>query len=229
MNRTQWVGLAVGATVAGVVVGPAEGGAVAPGGGDVGCAEGPACEAGGADVLPAVPVFAGDVAPAGRVAERDGAALPGLDGGAVPLAPGVAPAAVGTTSAGGLAGPGAGVPGDDVRASTTPPARATQASTAASGSHQRRDASPGGVPGPAGNAAGSLSPVRGTAGSRVRPGSDPVPSGPAWGARGPDVPVRGPPATGSQAAESCRPGWAATEAADADVVSRSSNWSKVGR
>src|SRR6185437_3483252 len=136
MNRMQCEALGDGAGGAVVAVGPADVGGVEPGGEVAGADDRAGVVAGGADDVDApAPAFAGGVVPAGRVAEREGTAWLGRT---AALEPGVAPAVVGTMIAGGLTGDGAGLPDDDVRAITAPPARATQAATATSGSHQRR-------------------------------------------------------------------------------------------
>src|SRR5437660_952521 len=129
MNRMQCEAVGDGAGGAVVEVGPADAGGVEPGG-EARPVEA-AGEVGGADDrLAGAPVVADGAVAARRVAGPDGAAGLGL---AAALAPVVVPAVVGTTSAGGLAGGGAGLPDEDVRASTAPPARATQAATATSG------------------------------------------------------------------------------------------------
>jgi hypothetical protein len=140
MNRMQCEEVGDGDGGAVVGVGPADGGGAEPGG-EVGGAEDP--PGGAADAADA-PVFADGVGAAGRLAGLDGPAGVGF---ATALAPGVVAAGVGTTSAGGLAGEGAGLPDDEVRAITAPPARATQAATATSGSHQRLAAGSGSGPG----------------------------------------------------------------------------------
>jgi len=110
------------------------------GGTVVGCAGGGTADwLGGADgvVSPGTGDVAADgVRAAGRVAKPGGgvAAWLGLADGftAVPV-----PGAAGTTTAGGLLGPGSWPPDDAVRAAIAPPAMARQATAAASGSHNR--------------------------------------------------------------------------------------------
>jgi len=240
----QCEALGDGAGGAVVEVGPVDVGWVETGG-EVAGEDGRVGEVAGGGGDEDAPAFAGGVVPAGPVAEREGAVWLGR---AAALVPGDAPAAVGTTSAGGLAGGGTGLSDDDVRAITAPPARATQAATATSGSHQRRApgswsrssgssggagisapgyAAPGGVSRTARYLADSRSPVRGTAGAPFP--RAPLSSGPASGNSAMDAPVADPATAWSQAAESWVAGLAAIESAGAEAVSRSSSCCTVGR
>jgi len=132
-----------------------------PGGTVVGCAGGGTADwlGGGADAvaLPGTGVVAADgVRVAGRVTEPavGVATWLGLAGGRTAL---VVPGAAGTTTAGGLPGPGSWPPGDEVRAASAPPVMARQATADASGSHKRRAArSRGGWSSSRGGAAGSM-------------------------------------------------------------------------